>query len=512
VNVDAAQRLPSDRQLLSLREDVLIESDGDSDGPVVVLTPWGEVALDQPGPVVRESLRRMTLGPVSLRNVLTDGRVPTRFDEPEIDTECGRLEEAMDLLQASVVYSLGVQENGGLLLSAIPIARHARFVRPKVGLSQPIRLSRFTALRGAPDGGLQLESPLSLYRVLLHRAPATLLSASLGTTTTVADLATCLGIDPGLAMDLVEHLVATAMVITGTWTGSGRVARYGEDDDPGLIPWSHHDLQFHARTRVGRQEGPLGPVFPYADQLAPAPVVKPAPIGPRYPLHRPNLDTLAAQDPTLTAVIEGRKSFHRFAEQPVTASQLGELLYRAARVRSLRPGPGEPVPGNMSSDRPYPSAFGLHELELYLTVDRCTGLPCGIYHYDPQAHVLTLVNAVEQDRAELLDSAMVTAGMTRRPPVLLSMTARIARLAWVYGGLAYATTLKHVGVLQQTLYLSATAMGLAPCALAVGDGEMASRAFGLDWPAECSVGEFLIGLPAQRSDNGSETQDSGMRQ
>jgi SagB-type dehydrogenase family enzyme len=509
VNVDAAQRLPSDRQLLSLREDVLIESDGDLEGPVVVLTPWGEVALDEPGPMVRESLRRMTLGPVSLRNVLADDRVPARGGEPQLDAECGRLEEAMDLLQASVVYSLGVEENGGLLLSAIPVARQARFTRPQVGVDQPIRLSRFASLRGGPDGGLQLESPLSLYRVMLHRAPATLLAASLGTTTTIAGVATVLGIDPGLAMDLVEHLVATTMVVTGTWAGSGRVARYAEDDDPGLIPWSHHDLQFHARTRVGRQEGPLGPVFPYADRLAPAPVLRPAPMGPRYPLHRPNLETLAMNDPTLTEVVEGRRSFHRFAERPVTASQLGELLYRAARVRELRPGPGEPVPGNMSSDRPYPSAFGLHELEIYLTVDRCIGLPCGIYHYDPHAHVLTLINAIEQDRAELLDSAMVTAGMTRRPPVLLSMTARIARLAWVYGGLAYATTLKHVGVLQQTLYLAATAMRLAPCALAVGDGELASRAFGLDWPAECSVGEFLIGLPAQRADNGSETQDSG---
>lgn len=509
MNVDAAQRLPSDRQLLSLREDVLIESDADAGGPVVVLTPWGEVALDEPGPVVRESLRRMTLGPVSLRNVLADRCVPSPARDTLLASECRGLERAMELLQSSVVYSLGVEENGGLLLSAIPVARQARFVRPTIGPSQPIRLSRFATLRAHHGGGMHLESPLSVYRVLLHRAPATLLAVSLGTTTTVADLASTLGMDPGLAMDLVEHLVAAGTVVTGSWAGTGRAARYAEDDDPKLIPWSHHDLQFHARTRIGRQEGPLGPVFPHADRLAPAPVVKPPPIGPRYPLHRPNMAELAVRDLPLTEVVERRRSFHRFAEQPVTASQLGELLYRSARVRAVRPGPGEPVPGNLSSDRPYPSAFGLHELDLYLTIDRCVGLPGGIYHYDPQAHVLSLVNAVEQDRAELLDSAMVTAGMTRRPPVLLSMTSRIARLAWVYGGLAYATTLKHVGVLQQTLYLSATAMGLAPCALAVGDGELASRAFGLDWPAECSVGEFLIGLPAQRLDNGSETSDSG---
>ena len=35
------------------------------------------------------------------------------------------------------------------------------------------------------------------------------------------------------------------------------------------------------------------------------------------------------------------------------------------------------------SERPYPSAGSLYELDLYLTVDRCDGLPRGIYHYDP---------------------------------------------------------------------------------------------------------------------------------
>ena len=91
---------------------------------------------------------------------------------------------------------------------------------------------------------------------------------------------------------------------------------------------------------------------------------------------------------------------------------------------------------------------------------------------------------------------MVLTGAHRRPPVLITMTARMGRLSWVYDGISYATTLKHVGVLQQTLYLVATMLGLAPCALAMGDSELATAAFGLDWPAEVSVGEFVVGLPA----------------
>jgi SagB-type dehydrogenase family enzyme len=59
--------------------------------------------------------------------------------------------------------------------------------------------------------------------------------------------------------------------------------------------------------------------------------------------------------------------------------------------------------------------------------------------------------------------------------------------------MAYALVLKHVGVLCQTMYLVATAMGLAPCALGTGDSDLFAYATGLDYVAESSVGEFALG-------------------
>ncbi len=73
------------------------------------------------------------------------------------------------------------------------------------------------------------------------------------------------------------------------------------------------------------------------------------------------------------------------------------------------------------------------------------------------------------------------------------VTSRFGRLSWKYSQIAYALTLKHVGVLYQTLYLVATALGLAPCALGSGDTTAAARALRLDWTEESTVGEFLIG-------------------
>jgi SagB-type dehydrogenase family enzyme len=97
----------------------------------------------------------------------------------------------------------------------------------------------------------------------------------------------------------------------------------------------------------------------------------------------------------------------------------------------------------------------------------------------------------------LRDAAVSTAIAEDTLQVLLILTARFPRLAWKYQSIAYALTLKHVGVVYQTMYLAATAMGLAPCAVGGGDADLFARAAGTDYYLETSVGEFLLGNPRQ---------------
>jgi SagB-type dehydrogenase family enzyme len=89
--------------------------------------------------------------------------------------------------------------------------------------------------------------------------------------------------------------------------------------------------------------------------------------------------------------------------------------------------------------------------------------------------------------------AAAAVGTPIRPDVLITMTSRIRRLSWKYRAIAYATTLRHTGVLYQTMYLVATALGLAPCGLGNGDADLAARVLGLDYLRETSVGDFLLG-------------------
>jgi SagB-type dehydrogenase family enzyme len=145
------------------------------------------------------------------------------------------------------------------------------------------------------------------------------------------------------------------------------------------------------------------------------------------------------------------------------------------------------------STRPYPCGGAAYELELYLTVRRCAGLAPGVYHYDAAEHALRLVNDDPEIRRQLIDLGSLSTGGEAVPDVLFTVTSRFQRLSWKYQSIAYAVTLKHVGVLYQTMYLVATAMGLAACGLGSGNSALAERAFGLDPLRESAVGEFLLG-------------------
>ena len=155
--------------------------------------------------------------------------------------------------------------------------------------------------------------------------------------------------------------------------------------------------------------------------------------------------------------------------------------------------PVGPMPMDFAT-RPYPSGGALYELEIYAVVAACGGLSPGLYRYDGLAHRLTCRAGWTGPVVRLTQEAALAAGLALgEMQVLLVLTARLPRVAWKYAGLAYALVLKNAGVVFQTMYLAAAAMNLAPCAIGLGDSDLFARAAGVDYYAESSVGEFLLG-------------------
>jgi SagB-type dehydrogenase family enzyme len=354
------------------------------------------------------------------------------------------------------------------------------------------QLSRFAYIRRA-RGEMVLESPLAHSRVVLHDRRAMALVHALAQPGPVEEQFEQI---PGLAAEAVVT-VMTLLLNADMLCELDEDGSSSEDRDPALQCWDFHDLLFHARSRSGRHDYPSGGTYRFAGLLDPTPALKEKMSADVIDLHRPDLERLVRDDPPLALVQERRHSVRRYGSHPISARQLGEFLYRVGRVKEIHRVPVETLGGLVPLEvapRPYPGGGGMYELELYVTANACSGLSRGLYHYDPQDHRLERLNADEAAVDALLRDA---AGASGIPPgelqVLITIAARFSRVSWKYAGIAYALTLKHVGVLYQTMYLVATAMGLAPCGLGGGDSDCFARAAGTDYFAETSVGEFLLG-------------------
>jgi SagB-type dehydrogenase family enzyme len=294
--------------------------------------------------------------------------------------------------------------------------------------------------------------------------------------------AAVLGVSAPVAGRVVDELLS-----------AGILEEPGPASAPGVF-WSPAELEVHHRSRVGRHALPVGGTHRFRDRLPAEPLRRGFPGAPATDLPEPDLDAVAAAEPTLTDVIRARRSIRTHDDaHPITLDRLAEFLYR---VQATRPA-GE-HDGIEVGHRPYPGGGGLYELEIYPLVLSCEGLSPGLYHYDGTAHQLRLLAPAGPLTERMAGYARAAAAMTGPPQVLLVITARVGRLMWKYEGIGYPMILKHSGVLTELMYLVATAMGLAPCALGSGDSAAFAELSGIDPLAEPAVADFALGSAARR--------------
>jgi oxazoline/thiazoline dehydrogenase len=392
-----------------------------------------------------------------------------------------------------------VAADGVRLATAEPIARACRFKGGEPLETEQYVLSRFAYLHR--DGAeMLLESPLCQAKIILHSWQGSAIVAELGQPSLLASLAERLPeIPPEQIRDFVSLLLSLEIVCAAGAEGAA------EDANLPLRQWEFHDLLFHARSRVGRHAAPFGGTFPFKDSIEPLPALK-APMSDDYvDLYKSDIEALKQDDVPFTAVMEGRRSVRVAGDDPITAEQLGAFLYRAARVRRQ-----ETSESGEYAFRIYPGGGGEYELELYLAIGSCEGIIPGYYHYAPAEHRLYRLSDLETRVYQLLGFAARASVREDLPEVLITIAARFQRVSWKYQSIGYALILKDVGVLLQTMYLVATAMNLAPCAVGTGDSDLFAAATGTDYYVETSVGEFLLGAkPADTSaePHGAELAD-----
>ncbi|HSH05603.1 MAG TPA: SagB family peptide dehydrogenase [Anaerolineae bacterium] len=377
-------------------------------------------------------------------------------------------------------------------LTIEPISPYNPQTNQTLPVNQNFCLSRFAYLR-RDQHLFALASPRAHSRLLLHHWR---LGALIQHITTPKSIDDCLEIWGDLPSDWLTFFLNT-LFTHQLITLMSTPTETKEDMDNNLVTWHFHELLFHSRSRPGRHIKPTSKTYPFVDRMSPPPAVKPPPTTntPPIDLPFPDLNQITAQDAPFTTILEQRHSQRQHnPKQPITLDQLGEFLYRTARVRAR-------IPANNftqyeTSNRPYPGGGACYELELYLAINHCQDLERGLYYYHPENHQLYLISSPTPQFESLIVDAMFATVNQTQPQIVINIAARFQRVSWSYEGISYAVTLKNVGAFYQTMYLVATAMGLAACAMGRGNSDTFSQVAGLDYYTETTVGEFMLGTPA----------------
>ncbi|WP_256839324.1 SagB family peptide dehydrogenase [Ornithinimicrobium faecis] len=255
--------------------------------------------------------------------------------------------------------------------------------------------------------------------------------------------------------------------------------------------WSAAELWVHRLSHESGSSDAYGGTYHLGEDFEPLDYVREA-AERSLELPTPDLAALRASDLPLADVVERRRSIRDFTTEHPSLAELGELLFRTCRSRGIF---REPERGVDVVDRPYPSGGSMHELDVYVVAPGSPHLERGLWRYAPDRHALDLVTDEEAQVAVLVNDLQQAATLDQPAPFGLLITARFGRLMWKYQTMAYALILKHVGVLYQTFYLNATAMGLGVCGLGGAATSHFATATGISPLAEGVVGGLVAGHP-----------------
>lgn len=164
-------------------------------------------------------------------------------------------------------------------------------------------------------------------------------------------------------------------------------------------------------------------------------------------------------------VLRERRTWRKFGGRPIAEKIAARLLHLSFGVQGwLR------IPeGGRFAQKTSPSGGALHPAEAYVLVQKVSGVPRGIYHYDAVGHQLQKIRG----GASSAEIQKMLAGQWwfRGAAIVVFLTAVFQRTQWKYGyPRAYRAVLAEAGHLCQTFCLTATWLGLAPfCTMAFAD-------------------------------------------
>lgn len=170
----------------------------------------------------------------------------------------------------------------------------------------------------------------------------------------------------------------------------------------------------------------------------------------RYKLPKPKTISLP-----FSKVMKMRKSGRTFAKEPLSASDLSQLLHYSAghRVKDAE----------STGNRYYPSAGARYSCEVYPIILNVRDAQRGIYHYHIKTHTLEHLWSEEDLLADLHEG--LAEKWAAESAVVFAITGIPSRNTIKYGVRGYRHVLMESGSILQNFYLIASALDLSVCAI-----------------------------------------------
>lgn len=193
------------------------------------------------------------------------------------------------------------------------------------------------------------------------------------------------------------------------------------------------------------------------------------PSGPAIALPAPH-----GIDDGMSSLLHARRSRYDFdQEASLPLSTLASLLGNAVGI-------GRRVEAYGDARHPLglaPTAGGLRSREVYVFAARVDGLEPALYGYDMDDHCVHTLRA--GDPVPALSGLYAQPEFAHRPAVTIALTARLDVALQKYSIRHYRTLHVDAGIAVQNLYLAATGLGLAVCAVSGFDDHSADTVLGL---------------------------------
>lgn len=144
-----------------------------------------------------------------------------------------------------------------------------------------------------------------------------------------------------------------------------------------------------------------------------------------------------------------------FAGLDLSLDDLSKILHQSYGITGELPG-REDFRQNLRSS---PSAGALYPAEIYVAVQKVSGVEPGIYHYNVPNHEIELV--IPSDPTERMFEVCCGQEYVRQTSVVVLISGVLKRTKLKYGERGYRYALLDIGHLGQNIYLSCTSLDLA---------------------------------------------------